>query len=273
MNPPDGMVPRIPARTGKRMLFGKMFLWRLRMGLSQSAVILDTVFDSISPEQPAFYASISELRALTAETIKSKQTLLAARDELIEHGLIIVVRQCDESVGNRPTLYWRFMPAWAAEQANIFTETEKVEKFWTRGSPKFAPPIRGESQQILPLREQIRIDKRRGEMADAGASAPAPISDVRRISLERRIIELRTDIPKAVKRNDQERAEALHAELAAHQTALGFTPDKPPVLRRPAVEPTELPRQTPEEASRHEEAAARVRQAFQEFKSKLGRTE
>ncbi len=69
------------------------------MGLSQSAVILDTVFDSISPEQPAFYASISELHALTAETIKSKQTLLAARDELIEHGLIIVVRQCDESVG------------------------------------------------------------------------------------------------------------------------------------------------------------------------------
>ncbi len=31
MNPPDGMVPRIPARTG-RMLFGKMFLWRLQMG-------------------------------------------------------------------------------------------------------------------------------------------------------------------------------------------------------------------------------------------------
>ena len=110
-------------------------------------------------------------------------------------------------------------------------------------------------------------------MADAGASAPAPISDVRRISLERRIIELRADIPKAVKRNDQERAEALYAELAAHQTALGFTPDKPPVLRQPAVEPTELPRQTPEEASRHEEAAERVRQAFQEFKSKLGRTE
>lgn len=71
MNPPDGMPPRIPARTGKRMLFGKIFLWKLRLGLSKSTVILDTVFDSICPEQPAFYGSISELRPLTADHAKS----------------------------------------------------------------------------------------------------------------------------------------------------------------------------------------------------------
>jgi len=245
------------------------------MRLSLSAVILDTLFDSISPEQHGFYASISELHAMTVETIKSKQTLLTARDELIARGLIAVVRQCDESVGNHPTLYWRFMPVWAAEQANIFTESEKVEKIWTRGSPNFGLPYREENRKFQLLDEQIREEEIRGEDKDAGASAPAPISDVRRISLERRVVELRVDMAKAVKRNDLERVEVLYDELVRHQTALGFTPDMVPVLKSatPPPEPESSPAKTDGEDLSWEEGAARVRQGFQEFKSKLRRNE
>jgi hypothetical protein len=274
MNPPEGMIPRIPAQTGRRMLFGKMFLWRLQMGLSQSAVILDTVFDSICPEQPVFYASISELSALTAGTIKSKRTLLAARDELIMRGLAIVVKQSNDFTGNLPTLYWRFMPKWAAGAANFSTEIEKVGKICTRGSANFALPIREEIAENETGRRQIRKDKRRGECADAEASAAAPISDVHRISLERRVAELRLAIGKAVRGGQRQHAELLYEELCTHQNALGFTPDRPPSFRFTATssgmegtrhhdEPTE-PQQ--------EETATHVRRMVQEFKSKIHRS-
>jgi hypothetical protein len=268
ITPPPGMIPRIPAKTGRRMHFGKMFLWRLQMGLSQSAVILDTVFDSISPEQHGFYASMSELIALTAGTIKSKCTLLAARDELARRGLIIIVQQSGETTGSRPTMYWRFMPDWVDYRENFSSKIEKVEKIYTGGGPIFEPPIREEIEKNSSFHKQIRIDKRRGE---AEASATPAISDVRRISLERRITELRCDIIKMIKRNNQERATILHAELVKHQSDLGFTPDTPPIFRssKPIPHQEENPL-NPDEGN-HEETRMRARKMVQELKTKLGR--
>ena len=65
--------------------------------------------------------------------------------------------------------------------------------------------------------------------AETSASPPQKIlSDTTKIILERRVAELRTEIATASKRGYHDRAEQLHAELVAHQTKLGFTPDDPP---------------------------------------------
>jgi Helix-turn-helix domain len=63
------------------------------------------------------------------------------------------------------------------------------------------------------------------------SAAPSPgkaLSDATKIILERRIAELRMEIVDASKRGNRARADELHNELVAHQTALGFTPDDPP---------------------------------------------
>ncbi len=57
---------------------------------------------------------------------------------------------------------------------------------------------------------------------------PKVLSDTSKIVLERRIAELRKNISTATKRDDHAKEERLFAELAQHQTALGFTPDDPP---------------------------------------------
>ena len=57
---------------------------------------------------------------------------------------------------------------------------------------------------------------------------PRDLSDATKIILERRIAELRKEITKAVRKGLHDRAVQLHAELAAHQAKLGFTPDDPP---------------------------------------------
>ena len=57
---------------------------------------------------------------------------------------------------------------------------------------------------------------------------PKDLSDTTKIILERRIAELRKEIATAARKGIHDRAEQLHAELAAHQTKLGFTPDDPP---------------------------------------------
>jgi len=62
---------------------------------------------------------------------------------------------------------------------------------------------------------------------------PKVLSDTSKIILERRIAELRKDIVIAVKRGDHAKARRLHAELAQHQTALGFFPDEPPQAPKP----------------------------------------
>jgi helix-turn-helix protein len=65
--------------------------------------------------------------------------------------------------------------------------------------------------------------------ASSVASPPPKIlSDTTKIILERRIGELRMEIATALKQDNHARAEQLHGELAAHQSALGFTPDHPP---------------------------------------------
>ena len=61
--------------------------------------------------------------------------------------------------------------------------------------------------------------------------APPPqkiLSDTTKIILERRVGELRTEIAAALRLSHIDRADHLHAELAQHQTKLGFTPDDPP---------------------------------------------
>ena len=60
------------------------------------------------------------------------------------------------------------------------------------------------------------------------ASPPRVLSDTTKIILERRVAELRKEIALAVRNGGYDRAERLHAELAQHQTKLGFTPDDPP---------------------------------------------
>ena len=57
---------------------------------------------------------------------------------------------------------------------------------------------------------------------------PKILSDTTKIILERRVGELRKEIALAVRKGFHDRAEQLHAELAQHQTKLGFTPDAPP---------------------------------------------
>jgi hypothetical protein len=57
---------------------------------------------------------------------------------------------------------------------------------------------------------------------------PKVLSDTTKIILERRIGELRMEIAAALKQENHARADQLHGELTAHQTALGFTPDDPP---------------------------------------------
>jgi Helix-turn-helix domain len=62
----------------------------------------------------------------------------------------------------------------------------------------------------------------------ATAQPPKVLSDTTKIILERRVAELRKEIALAVRKGVHDRAERLHAELAQHQTKLGFTPDDPP---------------------------------------------
>jgi hypothetical protein len=62
----------------------------------------------------------------------------------------------------------------------------------------------------------------------AASPRPKALSDTTKIILERRIGELRMEIAGALKQDNLARAEQLHGELAAHQAALGFTPDDPP---------------------------------------------
>jgi hypothetical protein len=82
--------------------------------------------------------------------------------------------------------------------------------------------------------------------AETTASPPPKVlSDTTKIILERRVVELRTEIATASRRGNHERAEHLHAELVEHQTNLGFTPDDPPPkLKAPrdekSVEPDTL---------------------------------
>jgi hypothetical protein len=62
----------------------------------------------------------------------------------------------------------------------------------------------------------------------AASPPPRALSDTTKIILERRIAELRMEIVAVSKSGNQAKADQLHGELAAHQAALGFTPDDPP---------------------------------------------
>jgi Helix-turn-helix domain len=66
------------------------------------------------------------------------------------------------------------------------------------------------------------------EASSAALPPPKTLSDTTKIILERRIGELRMEIVAASKQGNHVKADHLHNELAAHQAALGFTPDDPP---------------------------------------------
>jgi hypothetical protein len=69
--------------------------------------------------------------------------------------------------------------------------------------------------------------------SSAASPPPKAPSDTTKIVLERRIAELRREIVTASKQGNHLKAERLHDELTAHQTALGFTPDDPPPKPKP----------------------------------------
>ena len=139
----------------------------------------------------------------------------------------------------------------AAESAPSFTSPSEPQ-ITTPGEQEFTSPSEledtspGEPQitpLVIPSSPKENNKKRinyRGKVpvtssstspskASSGASPPPKVlSDTTKIILERRIGELRMEIAAALKQDNHARAEQLHGELAAHQAALGFTPDDPP---------------------------------------------
>jgi hypothetical protein len=69
---------------------------------------------------------------------------------------------------------------------------------------------------------------RPSKACSAASPPPKTLSDTTKIILEWRIGELRIEIAAGSKRGNHLKADQLHNELAAHQAALGFTPDDPP---------------------------------------------
>jgi hypothetical protein len=102
--------------------------------------------------------------------------------------------------------------------------------------------------------------------SSTASPSPKTLSDTTKIVLERRIVELRTEIVAASKQGNHPKADRLHSELTAHQSALGFTPDDPPPKPkaprkeecRDTTEPSDWP--SPEE----------VRRTFNELRHSLG---
>jgi Helix-turn-helix domain len=102
--------------------------------------------------------------------------------------------------------------------------------------------------------------------SSAASPPPKALSDTTKIMLERRIVELRIEIAAASKCGNHVKAGQLHAELSAHQTVLGFTPDDPPPK----------PKAPRKEESRDSTALSdwpspeEVKTTFNEFRRSLG---
>ena len=142
-------------------------------------------------------------------------------------------------------------PFSAAESAPSFTSPSKPQ-ITTPGEQEFTSPSELEDTspgepQITPLvipsspkeNNKKRINYRGkvpvtssstspSKASSAASPPPKVLSDTTKIILERRIAELRMEIGAALKQGNSRRADQLHGELAAHQAALGFTPDDPP---------------------------------------------
>jgi hypothetical protein len=109
----------------------------------------------------------------------------------------------------------------------------------TRASdPRVTPLMTPMSPKENKRKRTIERGKEPVRSAEAHPTKPASVtasppprvlSDTSKIMLERRIAELRKEVAASAKRDDHAKAERLHAELAQHQAALGFTPDDPPI--------------------------------------------
>jgi len=136
--------------------------------------------------------------------------------------------------------------------------TSPVDMHVTPLVTPMSPLEENKKKRLKGERAAVRFSKAGPAKPASLTASPPPkvLSDTTKIILERRIAELRKDIVIAVKRGDHAKAGRLHAELAQHQTTLGFFPDDPPHAPKPDRGKSTPKPVLPEESLSSEEIAA-----------------